>query len=295
MKKKLTIFIAVLSLLALMVVSLVACSRATTQGQLANFLVDHGQEVFVYDVKNAATNETGTYTVTVTKHAANSAIDCPYPIANVEAGVLVESHLVMGSVEYQTGCYFNIVSGTSLMTPAYTYRIQKENGNETFRMKGNYTGAVFKFEKVIDGKVSTGAFKLSGTYFDNNEFHQSLRTVTTFSTNFNFSYSVPLVSPNESSAVTLSASCSRTAKVKTAYTATLADAEDGVECYNVHVARSTKVAGLAQSLYYAKNPMKAGNSTLTMTHVLVKFYEPYITESGEKSEIEYALKTAEIH
>ena len=152
-----------------------------------------------------------------------------------------------------------------------------------------------KIEKVVDGRSSTGSFKLSGTYFDNNEFHQSLRTVSTFSTNFNFSYSVPLVSPNESSAVTLSASCSRTAKVKTAYTDTLADAEDGVECYNVHISRSTKVAGLSQSLYYAKNPMKAGNSTLTMTHVLVKFYEPYITDDGVQSEIEYSLKTAEIH
>ncbi|MBQ9276012.1 MAG: hypothetical protein IJ226_00265, partial [Clostridia bacterium] len=179
MKKKLTIFIAAISLLALTLVSLVACSRATTQGQLANFLVDHGQEVFVYDVKDAETKETGTYTVTVTKHAANSTIECPDPIYNVAAGVLVESHLVMGDIEYQTGCYFNIVSGTSLMTPAYTYRIQKENGNETFRMNGNYSGAVFKYEKVIDGISSSGSFKLSGTYFDNNEFHQSLRTVTT--------------------------------------------------------------------------------------------------------------------
>ncbi len=294
MKKKLTILLVAIFVLALVAVSLVACSRATTQGQLANFLVDHGQEIFVYDVTNEKTSETGTYTVKVTKHVAGSTIKCPDDIENVAAGILVESTLQMGTVEYKTGCYFNIVNGTSLMTPAYTFRTQSEGGNETFNMKGKYDGSTLKYEKNVNGASSNGSIKLSGTYFDNNEFHQSLRTVTTLSTNFNFSYSVPLVSPNENAAVTLATSCTKKANVKTAYTDTLADAADGVECYNVRVARSTKVAGLDQSLYYATKPMKASNSNLTMTQVLVKIYEP-VTSNGETYHIVYALKSAEIH
>ena len=124
-----------------------------------------------------------TYTVTVTYNTA-ATINCPDPIENVPHGVFVESVLNFGTTEYKTGCYFTIVNGTALMTPAYTYRIQKENGAETFRMTGSYSGANFHFEKLVGGDNASGNLKLSGTYFDNNEFHQSLRTVTTFSTNF---------------------------------------------------------------------------------------------------------------
>ena len=294
MKKKLVISIVAILVLALISVSLVACSRATTQGQLSNFLVDHQQEIFVYDVKNEYTNETGTYTVTVTYNTA-ATINCPDPIENVPHGVFVESVLNFGTTEYKTGCYFTIVNGTALMTPAYTYRIQKENGAETFRMTGSYSGANFHFEKLVGGDNASGNLKLSGTYFDNNEFHQSLRTVTTFSTNFNFSFSVPLVSPNETGVVTLTASCTKTAKVKTAYTDTISDyAELGVDCYNVRVSRSTKVAGLDHSLYYATQPMKASNSQLTMQNVLVKIYEPINTADGTYHMV-YSLKSATIH
>ena len=52
MKKKLIIFVVAILVLSVMAFALVACNRATTQGQLSNFLVDHAEEVFVYDVKN---------------------------------------------------------------------------------------------------------------------------------------------------------------------------------------------------------------------------------------------------
>ena len=293
--KKIVIILVATVVLSLMAFMFVSCSRATTQGQLSNFLVDHAEENFVYSVTNELTGETGTYTVNVKKYPNGSAISCPDVIENVSSGVLVNSTLLMGTVEYKTGCYFNIVSGTSLMTPAYTYRIQKENGNETFRMTGNYSGANFHYSKTVAGETSDGSIKLSGTYFDNNEFHQSLRTVTTFSTNFSFSFAIPLVSATENASVSLTAACSKSAFVKTEYTNGIeAYQENGVECYNVRVSRSTKVAGLDQSLYYAKEPMKASNSNFTMTNVLVKFYEPITNESGTYYVV-YALKSAEIH
>ena len=293
MKKKLIIFVVAILVLSVMAFALVACNRATTQGQLSNFLVDHAEEVFVYDVKNELTNETGTYTVNVKMHPAGDTINCPDAIENVERGVFVESVLEIGTTEYKTGCYFTIVSDTALMTPAYTYRVQKENGEETFRMKGTYNGAALVYERVINGVLAKGGIKLSGTYFDNNEFHQSLRTVTTFSTSFNFSYVVPLVSPSEISAVTLTASCSKTAYVKTPFTETI-DAENGVNCYNVRIARSTKVAGLDQSLYYATEPLKAQNSTFKLQNVLVKIYEPIANAEGTFYVV-YSLKSAVIH
>lgn len=278
-----------------MALAFVSCSRATTQGQLSNFLIDHSEENFVYDVTNELTNEKGTYTVNVKKYPSGSAISCPDVIENVSSGVLVSSTLLIGDVEYKTGCYFNIVNGTSLMTPAYTYRIQKENGNETFRMTGNYSGANFHYSKSVAGETSEGSIKLSGTYFDNNEFHQSLRTVSTFSTSFSFSFAVPLVSASENTSVSLTASCSKTAFVKTEYTNGIeAYKENGIECYNVRIARSTKVSGLDQSLYYAKEPMKPSNSDFKMANVLVKFYEP-ITADGSTYYVVYALKSAEIH
>lgn len=292
MKKKLITIVLAILVLSVVAISLVACNRATTQGQLSNFLVDHDNEVYVYDVTNELTGETGTYTVNVKMHAAGDTINCPDTIENVGRGVFVESQLSIGTVEYSTGCYFTIVRDTALMTPAYTYRVQKENGNETFRMKGSYNGQALVYERVINGVVSKGGIKLSGTYFDNNEFHQSLRTVTTFSTNFSFSYVVPLVSANEIAAVTLSARCTQTAYVKTPFTETI-DAENGVKCYNVRISRSTKVAGVDQSLYYATESLKANNSSFKLKNVLVKFYEPITTEEGTKYII-YSLKSANI-
>ncbi len=293
MKRKLIIFVLAILVLSVIGLSLVACNRATTQGQLSNFLVDHAEEVFVYDVKNELTNETGTYTVNVKMHETGSTINCPDPISNVSKGVLVESVLLIGTTEYKTGCFFNIVNGTSLMTPKYTYRIQKENGVETFSMKGSYDGANFSYEKNVNNELNNGNIKLKGTYYDNNEFHQSLRTVTTFSNSFSFSFVVPLVSPSENASVSLTAKCSQTAYVKTPFTETI-DPENGVNCYNVRISRSTKVAGIDQSLYYATDDLKAENSTFKFKNVLVKFYEPITSAEGTKYVV-YSLKSAQIH
>ncbi|MBR4800945.1 MAG: hypothetical protein IK048_04695 [Clostridia bacterium] len=293
MKKKLIILVLSIFVLAILATTLVACNRATTQGQLSDFLIDHKEEVFVYDVTNGLTNTNGTYTVSIKKYPAGSTIHDYFreALVNVPKGMLVTGHLVMGTTEYTTACYFNIVDGTSLMTPASSSRVQKENGEEVFRMQGTYYGANFSYERVINGISNSGTIKLSGTYFDNNEFHQSLRTVQTFSTNFSFSFAVPLVSQTEISAVTLNASCSALENVETAYTATLD--QSAVSCYRISLSRSTKVAGLSQTLYYAVDPMKASNSALTMKNVLVKFVEP-ITSDGETYYVVYTLKNATI-
>lgn len=299
MKRKLIIISIAIIVVIASVFALSACNnRATTQGQLSNFLVDHNKEYFEYDVQIGGTS-IGVYKVTVTSHLAHSVINCPDE-KEVEKGVFVESELDVNyggkHVVYNTGCYFNLVSGSSLMVPAYTYRIQTEDGVETFRMSGNYQGSTFRFEKKVgEEDPSNGSFKLSGTYFDNNEFHQSLRTVSTFSTNFSFTFTVPLVSETESTSASLTAKCSKDVMIKTAYTDSIPEyAETGVSCYKVILSRSTKVAGLSQTLYYAKTALKSQTATeFTMRNVLVEFHEP-LTSDENAEYVSYCLKVAKI-
>ena len=297
MKRKLIIISIAIIVVIASVFALSACNnRATTQGQLSNFLVDHNKEYFEYDVQIGGTS-IGVYKVTVTSHLAHSVINCPDE-KEVEKGVFVESELDVNyggkHVVYNTGCYFNLVSGSSLMVPAYTYRIQMEDGVETFRMSGNYQGSTFSFEKKVgEEDSSNGSFKLSGTYFDNNEFHQSLRTVSTYSTNFSFAFAVPLVSATENTSVSLTASCKSTEGITTPFTTAL-NPENSVNCYRVEVSRSTKVAGKSQILFYAVDDLKASNSELTIKHLLVEFREP-ITHEGDTYYVVYKLKSATIN
>ena len=292
--KKIVIILVAILVLGAVAFSLVACNRATTQGQLSNFLVDHAEETFEYDVKNELTNETGTYIVHIKRFQKGATVeDFLEPIQNVEKGILVRGSLTVGTTVYETGCYFNLTSGTSLMVPARSYRVQTENGNETFRMSGYYDGATFHYEKVVGGNTSSGSIKVSGTYFDNNEFHQSLRTVSTYTTSFSFSFAVPLVSATENTSVSLTASCKSTEGITTPFTTAL-NPENSVNCYRVEVSRSTKVAGKSQILFYAVDDMKASNSELTIKHLLVELREP-ITPEGDTFYVVYKLKSATIN
>lgn len=301
MKKKLIISVLAIMVIIGAIFALSACNRsASPQGQLSNFLIDHNKEHFEYDVKDGQTL-LGTYTVDVTLYPNGSSINCPTQIENVSKGVLVESVLDVTKdgkhSVYQTGCYFNLVNGSSLMVPAHTYRIQTEDGVETFRMTGTYDGSTFRYDKTVGEEQSNGTLKLSGTYFDNNEFQQCLRSVSTFSTSFSMSFATPLVSPNETANVSLTVSCSKVVKIKTAYTDSIAEyAETGIDCYKVSLSRSTKVAGVAHVLYYAKANVKANNTPdgFTLRNVLVEFHEPLSTDGGETTYLYYTLRKAEI-
>ncbi len=298
--KKIITSIILIVMVAVVAISLTACNNATTQGQLANILSNHAEEHYVYDVFNTADQTSGTYTVDLCTYAKGSTIDNfgTATLENVQNGILVKGKLTIANVVYETGCYYNLISGSSYMVPAYSFRTQTENGNESFRLQANYDGGTFNYEKVFDGDTAnkqSGSIELSGTYYDNNEFHQSLRSVTTFSTAFSFSFALPLADENESSLVTLSATCTSLENVKTAYTNAHSDETikaDGIECFKLSIARATEVAGIQQTLYYSKSPIKVNG--WDVTNALVKIVEPFTTQSGEKEQMEYTLKSVSI-
>ncbi len=299
--KKILLTIAIIAMIAIMGVTLVACNNATTQGQLANLLNDHNHERFEYTVyAESTTGEKidgydGTYTVTLDAYDKGSIITNfgNATLSDVQEGVLVRGKLVSGNTVYETGCYFNLIGGSSYMVPAYTFRTQSVNGEETFRLQGTYSGATLTYERYIDGVKDEGSVSAKATtYFDNNEFHQSLRTITTFSTGLNFSFSVPVVSRTEATYATLSSMVMGTMMIKNDFTANNAlYQEKGIECYEVVVSRSTEVSGLSQALYYAVDDV--ADDGWDLKNVLVRIVEPFKVD-GTIYNMIYDLTLAEL-
>lgn len=285
--KKLIIIPIIIVMIAGLCIGLVACNKASTQGLLANILNDHNKETFSYDVSNSLTGETGTYNVTIQEYAQGSNIADfgNATLSDVSKGILVTGALTIGTTEYKTGCYFNLISGSAYMVPAYSYRVQKENGQETFRLQGTYAGTTLNFDKAVNGVTSSGSVGVSSPYYDNNEFHQTLRTLTNLSTNFSFAFNVPLITSTEETAVKLTASCSAKEDITVPYKA------EAINCYRLYISRSTEVAGTNQTLYYA-----ADNITINgwnAKNVLVKIIEPFKVD-GKQYEMQYSLRTVTI-
>lgn len=291
-----------------MLVAAVACltmtacnNTATTQGQLCNILSDHSSESFVYDVcaKNADGDKVegydGTYTVTLKAYAEGSSLQSfgssDTNLENLPAGVFVKGVLSAGTQTYETGCYFKLIDGSSYMVPAYSYRVQKDGENETLRVFGSYDGKKYSYSRTVNGKTDNGVVEASNaTFYDNNEFHQSLRTITTFTDSLSFSFAVPLVSATESTSVGITATVNGKTEVKTAFTDSREDyAEKGIECYKTHISRATQVAGISQTLYYATNDVSING--WNMKHVLVKIEEPF-KKDGATLNMTYELKSA---
>ncbi len=299
--KKIISALIIVVLIAVLAVSLSACNNATTQGQLANILNEHSEEHFVYDVINSQDNSNGTYTVDIVSYSKGDTIANfgNTTLQNVQDGILVASKLEIDNVVYNTGCYYNLINGSSYMVPAYSFRTQKENGSETFALQANYADGSFNYEKVFDGDASTkqsGSIEVSGTYFDNNQFLQSLRSVTTFSSAFTFSFATPLADEIESSLVTLNTTCVAVQKVvDIAYTNASSDEKiklEGIDCYKMRLSRSTEVVGTAQTLYYATSNISVNGWEVKTP--LIKYVAPYKNDAGEKFEMVYTLKTVSI-
>ena len=284
--KKAFLSIIVIAVVLVSALSLVACNNATPQGQLENLLNDHNHEEFNYVVyaKNKSTNARideyqGTYVVKLDAYGDGSTVENfgNGELQNVSRGVLVTGLLTVGEGEnqtvYKTGCYFNLINGSSYMVPHASYRVQTVGGVEKFRLQANYSdGKNFNYDRWVDGVQSSGTVGFKATcYFDNNEFHQSLRTLSTFSDSMSFSFAVPLVSANEATSVNLTASISEKTNVKTAYN------QDGIECYKTVISRATEVAGMSQTLYYAVNNVSYNGWALK--NILVKIEEPF--KSGD--------------
>lgn len=299
--KKAILTVLVIAMIALLGICFAACNNATTQGQLANLLNDHNHEYFEYDVK--ACNyygeilddfeySSGVYTVTLDAYDGGATIEDfgNATLSDVQKGVLVRGSLDIGDTSYDTGCYFNLIGGSSYMVPAYTYRVETVGDSEVFRLQGTYDGSTLNFERWINGEKSTGSVSTKSTYFDNNEFHQSLRTITTFSSNFSFSFATPVVSSTEATFANLTAIISSTVSIKTPYTEAVEKyTESGINCYKMTLSRSTEVSGLYQTLYYATDSIT--DNGWSLKNVLVRIEEPF-KHNNEICKMVYELKSA---
>lgn len=302
--KKVFATISIIIVMSVLCISLVACSNnVRTEGQLANLLNDHNHEQFEYlvealDENNNALDgyyaQTGSYKVTLDAYANGATVENfgNATLENVKKGVLVRCELNYGETKYQTGCYFALISGTGYMVPAYTFRVESKNDVEQFRLQGVYDGATLNYERWINGEKSTGSVSAKGTYYDNNEFHQSLRTITTFSTNFSFSFAVPVVSARETSVPTLRATISKEVNVKTQFTENNETyKEDGILCYKMFLTRNAEVVNASQVIYFAKDAISSNGWDLK--HVIVQFEEPFKLD-GKYCKMVYTLQTASL-
>lgn len=302
--KKVFLTISVIAIVAFFALSLVACNSATPQGQLQNILNDHNVETFTYDVKarNVSTDATldgytGTYTVKL--EAKNAGADVngfgDTDLHSVAKGILVTSVLRVGegetASEILTGCYFNIVDGSSYMVPAASYRVQKVGDNTQFKLQARYEGKSFVYEREINGVKDSGKLEFKATtYFDNNEFHQSLRTLSTFSDSMSFSFNMPLVSKDEAEVIQLSATVSGEQAIHNKFTDNNETyAESGINCYKTVISRrisEMNITGMSHTLYYAVDDVKINGWALKK--VLVRIVEPFILD-GETYEMVYDL------
>lgn len=300
--KKVILTISVILIAVVACLSMTACNNtASTQGQLRNILSDHNNETFVYDVfaKDSDGNKVegydGTYTVTLKAYSDGSSISnfgsADTKIENLSAGVLVKGLLTVGTQTYDTGCYFTLINGSNYMVPAYSYRVQKDGENETLRVFGSYDGKKYSYTRTVNGEKSEGTVEAGGTvYYDNNEFHQALRTITTFSDSLSFKFFVPLVSATEATSIELTANVNGKTKVTTAFTESNEKyAAEGIECYKTSISRKTDVVGISQTLYYAEKEVLING--WAMEHVLVKIEEPF-KQDGKTFYMNYELKTA---
>ncbi len=279
-----------------------ACNNATTQGQLANILGSHASEGYVYDVKDTANNIEGTYRVSLELFEKGSDIENfgDAHLTNLQKGIFVKGVLEIGETYYETGCYYNLINGSAYMVPAYTYRLEKQNGETALKLQGVYDGTTLEYTLTQNSQTKTGELDSKSPFYDNNQIHQMLRAITTFSTSLSFGFNVPVAAADEIANMSLTAACSSTEKIKTDWTenfridedgdeseANMPYKADGAECYKVVLSRATDVSGSAHTLYYTQKSVKVQG--WEFSHVLVKFVEP--TRGGE---IIYTLKTATI-
>ena len=195
MKKKFISIILIIVVISVLAVSLSACNQASTQGQLAN--VWQSYENYVYDVEDTSTGKkvNGTYTVTIKEFPEGSSIESfgNTSLKNIKKGILVSSVLNIADTKQTSGCYFNITSNNSYMVPSKSYKIKSINEKEVMNLQGSYDGNQYKYDLKLNDQNKTGSLKLKAPFYDNSEFHQMLRSITTFSTKLKFDFNIPLV------------------------------------------------------------------------------------------------------
>ena len=303
--KKFTLIISLILVIAAFGAVFTACSNATPQGQIADIFgggSPHVKEVFDYQITvGSGDNATfGTYHVELEKFSKGSQVEFgDKTLENVNEGVRIS-----GRVEYQnkvieTLCYYDVKQGRNYLIPRHTYRKETLNGEVYHSMSGEYSGNKLLYTALINGNTQTGELSCGALYYDNNEFHQTLRGLTTMSASFSYSFTVPVVR-NEIAVTSLTASARGTEKIKTPYTESAPKyQEEGIECYAVALSRATEVAGISQQLYYATGDVlyAADNPNpetgWKVPHILVKIVEKDKI-NGEVVDVVYELTSFSI-
>lgn len=324
MKKTASLLILVIVISAL-AFTLAACNNATTQGQLIDAWKEgRPYQRYTYSVNDSAYDGVeGTYVSEIFYHAAYNAETAPEKVtvgdstfeqregyrirSELNATLDGKAHLIV------TECYFSLTDGSSYLLPSATFRSESVDGNEVLRMNGTYSGNTLSYTLVVNGgEAKTGSVGLGSVFYDNNEFHQSLRGVSTFSTSFSFGFSTAVVNATEQTSASLTLSVSGTENIsglefdsvgRNEEGAEIASETTSLECYKATLSRSTTVAGASQTLYYTVAPVyaavnEAGDDTLVSTydngwwalpHVLAAIVEPYNDADGNAQTVTYTL------
>ena len=265
----------------------------------------------------------GTYVSEIFYHAAYNADSNPEKVTVGDSTFEQrEGYLIRSTLEatldgtayvYVTECYFSLTDGANYLLPTATFRSETVKGTEALRMNGTYSGNTLSYTLVVNGgEAKTGSVGLGSVFYDNNEFHQSLRGVSTFSTSFSFGFSTAVVNATEQTSASLTLSVSGTENIsglefdsvgRNEEGAEIASETTSLECYKATLSRSTTVAGASQTLYYTVAPVyaavnEAGDDTLVSTydngwwalpHVLAAIVEPYNDADGNAQTVTYTL------
>ena len=323
--KKTVSFITLIVVVAVLAVTFAACNNATTQGQLVDAWKEgRPYECYTYSVDDSAQEGVeGEYESEVFYYAAYNSVSNPDKVRvgdtsfEQREGYLIRSTLTAtldGKVHrIVTECYFALTDGRNYLLPAATFRRETVDDNEMLRMNGTYSGNNLSYTlKTPDGEKK-GNVGLGSVYYDNNQFAQSLRGVSTFSSSLSFSFTTPVVNATEQVSASLTFSVGGTASVGDLPFASAGKDGDGnevnnatttLECYRATLGRATTVSGASQTYLYTVNPVYAaksddGTTTLLSTydngkmwslpHVLVGFVEPYNDADGNAQTVTYSL------
>lgn len=301
--KKLVMLFALIAVIGAVAGVLVACSNATTEQQLENVWRSHEKYTYKVEYKDATgADVTGTYVNEITGYKSGSPVQVGASVLpSAGAGYLVTGTLNAGDTVIDTACYFELSKGNVFLVPVATYRKETKGGEVTFELNGSYDGTTLNYTGKDAGKDIKGSVSLSSPYYDNAQFHQTLRGVGgQMSGSFSFSFKLALVTPAEQSAITVTAAVSETVSVATG----IADGDSvlSFDCYKTRISRSTTISGESQYLYYATAPIKCvvndgGDTSIVtgdgagwdLTNVLVKMEEPYKAADGSVAWVTYTL------
>lgn len=271
MKKSALVIVIMLTVVACL--SLTACNSSTPQGQLGNYFAPY--EKFVYDVAHTTEEGviSGKYTIEIEQFDGGDITVGDVLVKKQPSGHVINTYLDIDGTQIESTCFFVNVSSNSFYVPRSSFRKVTVDGTESYRVQINYTTSGAKYTLTENGESKkTGTLELSSPFYDNNEFYTMLRGASTMSTSFSMSYGVAIVAPNEIAVATVSASCTST---ETLSAPAKAFKDGKVSCYKTTISRSTTVAGISYTVYYAASHVTSinGSAVRSIVRPIVKIVE----------------------